>query len=270
MKTFEGKICILTGAASGIGRCLAQQLAAYGATVYLADCNAALLDEAARQIKEAGGKAFANPLDVTDKKAFAGLVEKVVSAHGKLDYLFNNAGIGVGGEAFSFDFQDWEQVISVNLYGVINGVQAAYPLMVKQGRGHIVNVASVAGLFPLTGEISYTTSKYAVVGLTQALRAEAADLGVKVSLVCPGKIETPIYQTAKIIGFDKQKALSLLPKGITPEKCASTILKGVAKNRAIIVITGLGRLMWLVSRVSPALSLFFARRYMRQMRTTKM
>jgi NAD(P)-dependent dehydrogenase (short-subunit alcohol dehydrogenase family) len=269
MKSFEGKTCIVTGAASGIGRCISGQLAASGATVFLADCNSALLEEAARHIIVAGGKAYAEPLDVTDSKAFARLVEKAASTTGKLDYLFNNAGIGVGGEAFSFEPEDWERVISVNLYGVISGVQAAYPLMVKQGSGHIVNVASVAGLFPLTGEISYTTSKYAVVGLTQALRAEAADLGVKVSLVCPGKIETPIYQTAKIIGFDKQKAISLLPKGITPENCAGTILKGVAKNKAIIVITGLGRLMWLVSRVSPALSIFFARQYMKKMRTTK-
>ena len=157
-------------------------------------------------------------VNVADAEAFQRVVESAVESWGRLDYLFNNAGIGIGGEARDFQLDEWKKVIDVNLYGVIHGVQAAYPIMIEQGSGHIVNVASIAGLVPFAGEISYTASKYAVVGLTHTLRAEAADLGGNVTLVCPGKIETPIYETSEVIGFDKEKALSLWPKGITPDE----------------------------------------------------
>jgi short-subunit dehydrogenase len=105
-----------------------------------------------------------------------------------------------------------------------------------------------------------------VVGLTHTLRAEAADLGVRVSLVCPGKIETPIYETSRIIGFDRDKVLSLWPKGVTPEECARVILEGVAENRATIVVTRLAKAMWWLQRISPPTMIWAARRYMKKMR----
>lgn len=266
MEFFADKICIITGAASGIGKSLAKQLNSYGAIVTMADRDQTLLQNAARQINGTGGKASASTLDVTDQEAFAKIIEQTATRYGRIDYLFNNAGIGVGGEARDFGPKEWADVINVNLFGVINGVQAVYPLMIQQGYGHIVNVASLAGLIPLAGEISYTTSKFAVVGLTHALRAEAADLGVKVTLVCPGKIETPIYTTSPVIGFDKQKALGLWPKGITPDVCAEIILCGVKKNKATIVVTRLAKFLWLIQRISPNLSIHMGRYYMRKMR----
>lgn len=267
MKTYEDKVAIITGGASGIGKALGEEMAHRGATVILADVNSKLLGEVTNSITKAGGRAKAVILDVCDSSAVKQLVEDTVSEWGRLDYLFNNAGIGVGGEARDFSYDDWKKVIDTNLYGVINGVFAAYPVMVKQGFGHIINTASLAGLIPFVGEISYTTSKYGIMGLSHTLRAEAADLGVKVSVVCPGKIETPIYETSKIVGADREKVLAMFPKGITPEKCASIILRGVECNRATIVVTSLAKFLWLLQRINPSLTIGMAKRLVRKMRT---
>jgi len=263
---YRDKVVLLTGAASGIGRALAGELVRRGAVVVLTDSQAGPLQDATDQLCRAGGRASAALLDVTDAEAVKRAVDETAARHGRLDYLFNNAGIGVGGEARDLSLRDWQEVLDVNLHGVIHGVVAAYPLMVRQGFGHIVNTASVAGLFPLPGEISYTASKYGIVGLSHALRAEAADLGVKVTVVCPGKIETPIYRTSRLVKYDRDKVLSLWPPGITPEKCARLILRGVERNRATVVVTALARSMWWVQRVSPDLALRLARLYMKRMR----
>jgi len=269
MKDFADKVCMITGAGSGIGRALARELARRGARVISADVNGEAAEETAALVAKDRGQTAVVKLDVTDREAVAAAVNEAVSRHGRLDYLFNNAGIGVGGEARDYSYEDWKKVIDVNLYGVVNGVAAAYPIMVKQGSGHIVNTSSMAGLVPFPGEISYTTSKYAVVGLSHALRIEGADLGVKVSVVCPGKIETPIYQTSRIIGFDKDKVLAMWPKGITAEECAQVILKGVMKNQATIPVTKMTWAAWALARISPDLVIGLGKIYFKKMRTAR-
>jgi len=266
MTTYRDRVAIVTGAASGIGLALSQQLARRGANVTLVDVDRAPLEEAAESLASAGMRARAAVVDVTDRDAVEQVVESTVSEFGRLDFLFNNAGIGVGGEARDFAYADWKRVIDVNLFGVINGVAAAYPLMVRQGYGHIVNVSSLAGLTPLAGEISYVASKYAVVGLSHTLRAEAADLGVDVSVVCPGKIETPIYDTSRVINFDREAIFALWPTGISPERCAEVILRGVERNKATIVVTRFAKLLWTLQRLSPTAMIWVMRRYMRRMR----
>jgi NADP-dependent 3-hydroxy acid dehydrogenase YdfG len=264
--TYRDKVAIVTGAASGIGLALSEQMARRGALVTLADVEREPVEKAAEGLARAGLGAHPAVVDVADRDALTQLVESVASKSGRLDFLFNNAGIGVGGEARDFAYTDWKRVIDVNLLGVVNGVVAAYPLMVRQGCGHIVNIASLAGLIPLPGEISYVASKYAVVGLSHTLRAEAADLGVKVSVVCPGKIETPIYTTSRVINFDKEATLALWPKGIAPERCAEIILRGVERNKATIVVTGLAKVLWALHRLSPTAMIWAMRRYMQRMR----
>jgi NADP-dependent 3-hydroxy acid dehydrogenase YdfG len=263
MGHFDGSVVFITGAASGIGRALAQQLQASRARLFLADRDEAGL---ARTRAELGEAAETRVLDVTDRAAFRAAVAEACDAHGRLDYLFNNAGIGVGGEVRDLSDKDWDDVIDVNLGGTINGVLAAYPIMVKQGCGHIVNVASVAGLIPLPGEISYTASKWAVVALSRVLRIEAADLGVKVTVVCPGKIETPIYDTSPIIGLDRDKVLALWPRGLTAEACARRILQGVRRDEAQVLVGRHAQVLAAFERLSPRLVDAAARRYMRVVR----
>ena len=266
MKPFAQAVVIITGGASGIGLALGEQLHRHGARVVLADVDEPGLRRAEQTLIGIDTRV----LDVTDRHAVTALVNEIVERRGRIDYLFNNAGIGVGGDARDFAYEDWTRVIEVNLMGVVNGVAAAYPLMIEQGSGHIVNTASVAGLVPLPGELSYVASKYAVVGLSHGLRAEAADLGVRVSVVCPGKIETPIYHTNRFVGFDRQKTLSLLPQGISAERCASIVLRGVARNQATIVVTRLARALWGLERLSPTLMRWASRRYMRLLRRNRL
>jgi NAD(P)-dependent dehydrogenase (short-subunit alcohol dehydrogenase family) len=253
MSIFAQKAAIVTGGASGIGRAVSEELARRGACVTLADVNTELLEETAASITNAGGKAKAVSLDVTDAEAVQKLVDDTVAEFGKLDYIFNNAGVVVFGEAHRFPLEDWRKIIDTNLYGVVHGVAAAYPVMIKQGFGHIVNTASAAGLIPATGLIPYVASKYGVVGISNALRTEGADLGVKVSVVCPGLIDTGM-KNSKMIGLDREKALEGSPKLLPAEECARVILKGVERNKAIIVVTALAKLLWLLQRISPALT----------------
>lgn len=269
-RRFRDAPALVTGAASGIGLALATRLAEAGARVVLADLDGEAAERRAEALRRRDLRAVARRLDVCDREDFARAVREIEEREGSLEYLFNNAGIGVGGEARDFGPVEWDSVVDVNLGGVIHGVLAAYPGMVARGRGHLVNVASVAGLVPFPGEISYTASKWAVVGLTQTLRIEAAALGVKVTLVCPGKVETPIYETSRILGFDRHAVLALWPKGVTPERCAEEVLDAVLANRAIVVVTGAAKLLWWLERLSPALVEAIGRLYLRRLRAHRL
>ena len=187
LRTYGGAVAIVTGGASGIGRALGEELARRGAAVVLADRQAGLAAEVAAGIVDRGGTAEAAELDVRDAEAVTRLVNRVAEECGRLDYLFNNAGIGVAGEVRHYRPGDWDLVLDVNLRGVAHGVEAAYPLMVRQGFGHLVNTASMAGLLPSPGLASYSTAKHAVVGMSLAIRAEGADLGVRCSAFCPAR-----------------------------------------------------------------------------------
>jgi NAD(P)-dependent dehydrogenase (short-subunit alcohol dehydrogenase family) len=251
-----GKIAIVTGGASGIGRAVGEQLVRRGARVVLADING----DTVRATAEAIGAASAAVVDVTDAVAVERLVSGTVAAHGRLDYLFNNAGIAVAGDARHMTLADWMQLIDVNLRGVVNGVVSAYPVMVRQGFGHIVNTASLAGLVPTPGFTAYSTTKHAVVGLSTGLRAESARLGVKVSVVCPGVIDTPLKYGTRLINpdADRDKLLNSIRFPFTlypPEKCARDILRGVARNRPIIVVTRGAKFTVLLFRLAPSLFL---------------
>ena len=178
--------------------------------------------------------------DVTDAEAVAKLIRETADHHGRLDYLFNNAGIAVAGRMDEMSLDDWYQLFDVNVRGVVHGIHAAYPLMIAQGHGHIVNTASVSGLIPSPGMGAYSATKHAVVGLSRALRVEAAQHGVKVTAVCPGLVQTPIVEHMKISGsgaLEADEIQNLLPLKFYPvDKCGRDILKGVARNKAILVI----------------------------------
>ena len=251
---FRGKVAVITGAGSGIGKGLAEELARRGAHVVISDVNAGRIEKAADGITKSGGRVTTATLDVSDYEAVKRMVDVTVAAHGRIDYIFNNAGIAIAGPAKDFTIEDWRKVIDINLYGVVHGAAVAYPLMVKQGWGHIVNTASIEGLVPFPATVSYVASKYGVVGLSNALRIEGAVHGVRVSVVCPGYVRTAIFTDSKIVGMDKQDIREVIDRlGVTPEECAKVILRGVERNEATIVVTFFAKFLWLLNRFSPGL-----------------
>jgi NAD(P)-dependent dehydrogenase (short-subunit alcohol dehydrogenase family) len=261
MNIFNGKVAIVTGAGSGIGKALAWELARRGAHVVMSDINAERVKTAAEGIAKDGGKVTAFILDVSNYDAVKIIVDDTAGSHGRIDYIFNNAGIAFGGPAKDFTIDNWRNVINIDLYGVVHGVAAAYPIMAKQGFGHIVNTASLEGLVPFPAMASYVTSKHGVVGLSNALRIEGADLGVKVSAVCPGHIKTAIFTDSKSVNMDREKFIQWPDwVGITPEECARDILRGVERNRALIVVTWFANCLWTLYRISPGLVMWLMKR----------
>ena len=196
--SLENKIAVVTGGGAGIGEALCRELARRGARVVVADINGDDADRVATALTGDGGLAQARRVDVADEQDVKRLVEETAAAHGRLDYLFNNAGIAIGGDARDLTPAQWRRVLDVDLYGVLHGTLAAYPIMVKQGSGHIINTSSATGLLPQPINAPYCTAKHAIVGLSLSLRLEGADLGVKVSAVCPGYVRTSIYQNTAL------------------------------------------------------------------------
>lgn len=250
MTVVQQQVAIVTGGASGIGQALCQALAARGAVVIVADIQAAGAEKVAAAIRRRGGQAAAYTVDVGDAVGVERLVQHTLAAHKRLDYMFNNAGIAVTADARDFRLEDWHKVIAVNLLGVIHGVQAAYPIMARQGHGHIVNTASLAGLLPYPTNLPYATTKHAVVGLSLSLRAEAADLGVKVSVACPGWVQSGIYAASPILNVRHEQEQPAPPfKLMAPEAAATRILAGVARNQPVIIFPWYARLLWLAYRM---------------------
>lgn len=271
MSTPRNKTAIVTGAASGIGRALAAELSRRGARVVLADRDIELAEESAARIRAGGGDALATELDVRDAARFREVAEQTRDRWGPIDYLFNNAGIGVGGEVANYDAAAWRDVLDVNLYGVIHGVAAVYPAMVARGAGQIVNTASMAGLLPGPGMASYATSKHAVVGLSKALRIEAAPHRVRVSVLCPGAVRTPILTHGKY-GRAGERGLSAAAMGklweklrpMDPGDFAGDALDAIERGVSVIILPRWWRLLWLLERGSQELSSALSRRFYRR------
>ena len=245
-ESLAGKVAIVTGGGSGIGAAVSRELARRGAQVVVADIKGDDAERVAAAIADSGGRASASTVDVTKEQDIRRLVEDTAAACGRLDYQFNNAGIAIGGDARDLTPGQWRQVLDVNLYGVLYGTLAAYPIMVRQGFGHIVNTSSGAGLVPTPLNAPYCTAKYAVVGLSLSLRMEGADLGVKVSVVCPGYVRTPIFDTAVVVGMPQELAAS--PPGrikmMDAAEAAQVILRGVARNQPVIAFPRYVRWAW--------------------------
>ena len=221
------------------------------------DVDSASAQEVAAQC---GAKASAALLDVRDAAAVRACVEKFAAEQGRLDFMFNNAGIAVAGESNEIPLAAWQRVIEINVLGVLHGVLAAYPVMLKQRHGHIVNTASLAGLGPAPLLAPYALSKHAVVGLSTSLRIEAASRGVKVSVLCPAAIETPILdsENPKDIPIAwapnvRRFLTALAGPPYSAEKCAEETLNALERNVAVIVMPARARLAWRIGRLFPAL-----------------
>jgi NAD(P)-dependent dehydrogenase (short-subunit alcohol dehydrogenase family) len=269
----SGKIAFVTGGASGIGAALATELVDKGAEVWIADRQVGAAGELAQRLNSGGGKAHVIELDVRSYPSFERAVAEAVQQSGRIDYLFNNAGIGVGGEVESYTLDDWNDVFDVNLRGVVHGIQAVYPIMMRQHSGHIVNTASMAGLVTTVGQASYTATKHAVVALSKALRVEAERHGVQVSVLCPGAIRTPIltggqYGRILVAGLSDEELLKFWEqlRPMAPEVFAERALRAVLRGDAIIVVPAWWKAWWYLERLSPALSMRTAKVMLKRMR----
>jgi NAD(P)-dependent dehydrogenase (short-subunit alcohol dehydrogenase family) len=272
IRTYTDGVAVVTGGGSGIGAALSRALAARGARVVVVDRDRDTAAETARTIERSGGRAEAAVADVRNAAEVAHVVDDAWRTYGRLDYLFNNAGIGVGGEVLHNSVDDWRYIFDVNVMGVVHGVHAAYPKMAEQGFGHIVSTASMAGLMPTPMTTSYGATKAAVVALSRALRIEAAEYGVRVSVICPGVIRTPILSGGRHgrvkMEMPVEKTLEnwerLRP--MDPERFVEKVLDEVAANREIIIVPSWWKIVWWMNRLSIALTASFSRRAYRDMR----
>lgn len=265
MSMFKDKVAIVTGGASGIGRELCIELAKRGAIVYVSDINGTGADHTVSLITQSGGKAEAILADVRNPEAVENLVNQV-TARGAIDYMFNNAGVIMFGEFQDMAYEDWHHFIDSDIMSVIYGTKCAYEVMIRQGYGHIVNVASVFGLFPFALATGYTAVKQAVVGLSLALRIEAVDLGVKVSVACPGTVSTEVRKTYTVFKGDRDIFNSYIMKQQTPNQTALKILKGVQKNKGLIAFPFYDLIPWWLFRLHPSLNNWWQRKMVRLFR----
>ncbi|CAM3686237.1 MULTISPECIES: SDR family NAD(P)-dependent oxidoreductase [Paenibacillus] len=254
MNYFKDKVAVITGGGSGIGRELCFQLAKSGATVVVADIREDYAKNTVDAIKNLGGTARYMRVNVASEAEVQQLIEETVSQYGRIDYMFNNAGIAIGGDVRDLTMAQWKKVMDINWNGVLYGSTIAYRVMAQQGFGHIVNTASATGLMPQPGNTPYCASKHAVVGLSQSLRYEGADVGVKVSTICPGHVQTDIYKNMTVANVPNEKVVESLPSGaMRTSEAVDLILKGIIKNKDIIIFPVSVRWAWRIHRLFPAL-----------------
>jgi NAD(P)-dependent dehydrogenase (short-subunit alcohol dehydrogenase family) len=243
---FVGKAVVVTGAASGIGRETSLAFARRGARLAVVDIDEAGLEAFSGQLELMGVEVYPHVADVSDAAAVEKLCDDVYRELGRVDVLYNNAGIGMGGRFEDVTLEDWEWIVGVNLWGVINGCHCFYPRMIAQGGGgHIVNTASGAGIAPLPLMTAYCCTKYAVVGFSETLRAEAALHGIGVSVICPGIVDTPITSSAKLCsGTDRSTPQELQERIVriyqkrnyTPDRVAAAVVKAVERNKGVVPV----------------------------------
>jgi NAD(P)-dependent dehydrogenase (short-subunit alcohol dehydrogenase family) len=265
-EVFRGKVALVTGGASGIGRALARALGAAGAHLLVTDIDGLGAQRVADEINARGGSAEAHEHDVRQPEAWERLMARFDSGR-PLDYLFNNAGIAVGGEVCHMTEEDWRRIVDTNLWGVIHGTTAALRRMVPRRSGHIVNVASMSGLFPVPMTTAYSMTKHAVVGLSTCLRAELADLGIEITVICPGVTDTAIWEASPLRAVDRETTLNALPfRPYDVDRAAATILRGVARRQAMVVFPTHARLIWWANRLVPGVALGVVRLVVRYLR----
>jgi NAD(P)-dependent dehydrogenase (short-subunit alcohol dehydrogenase family) len=235
--------CLITGAASGIGRAVAIAAAGEGAALFLTDVNGPLLDSVAEEIRAAGGKVcMALAFDISDAAAVEDFARAVHEAHGSLDVVMNIAGIAIWGSIATLGAEHWRRCIDVNLMGPIHVLRCFVPPMIEARRGgHVVNVSSAAGLFGLPWHAAYSASKFGLRGVSEVLRFDLKRHRIGVTLVCPGAVDTGLVRTVQIVGIDTAAPDVVKMRGrfqkhaITSASAAAQILKGIRKNRYLVL-----------------------------------
>ena len=242
IKTLDGKKCLITGAASGIGRATALAAAARGAHLFLTDVNEVGLAETVATVGGAGGTvSFSRALDISDFDAVTAFADEIHDQFGSLDIVMNVAGISAWGTVENLEHRHWKSMVDVNLMGPIHVIERFVPPMIAAGRGgHLVNVSSAAGLLALPWHAAYSASKFGLRGVSEVLRFDLKRHGIGVSLVVPGGVRTGLVNTVQIAGVDRsdpriEKLTRRFEKrAVTPGKVAACILAGIEKNRFLV------------------------------------
>lgn len=255
MEYFKDRVSLVTGGASGIGRALCGELSRQGSAVILADIDVASAERAAAELRKGGGNAQALFLDVRDFTAFRNAADMIVRQYGKIDFLFNVAGIGLNAEIRDTTPEMWKEILDIDLSGVYYGISSIYPIMIGQKSGHIVNISSAWGLTPFPLMSAYSAAKHGVFALSAILAIEASEYGIQVTTVCPGNIDTPHHDRLKYIGYDKEQIRSKGSRPMDVAKCARIILNGVARGKRTIVLQASLKTAWFAYRLMPRLYL---------------
>jgi NADP-dependent 3-hydroxy acid dehydrogenase YdfG len=243
MKSFDDKVVVITGAGSGIGRALSLNLARQGARLALSDVDEVGLAETVRQVEAAGVREVrSDRLDVADRAAFEAYAAAVADHFGRVNVVVNNAGVALAGDLEDLDWSDMDWIMGINFWGVVHGTKFFLPHLVASGDGHVVNLSSLFGLVSMPGQSMYNAAKYAVRGLSEALREEVLIAGhpVGVTVVHPGGIKTAIARNARVSGREDKEATAKffdekLAK-MTPERAAEIIVKGVQADKARVLV----------------------------------
>jgi short-subunit dehydrogenase len=254
----QGGVAVVTGAGSGIGRALAQQLSAVASALAIADIDEKGLYETAASLAATQAVLSTHVLDVSDEAAVKGFSEEVVARHGRVTLLINNAGVALHGTFEEISLDDLRWLLGINFWGVVHGVKYFLPILKQQPRAQIVNLSSVFGIIAPAGQSAYSASKFAVRGFTEAVRHELEGTSVSVSCVHPGGIHTPIAKRARLGAHasesKRQAAVAYFEKvtPTSPEAAAARILKGVERREQRILIGSDARMIDIVQRLRPA------------------
>ncbi len=254
IRYFDGSVSIVTGAASGIGKALAFALTEQGGRVILCDLQEDLLAQVHSELVGRGANVEQVVVDVRNADSVRMAIVATKEQFGRIDLIFNNAGIVIEGTVDQHTLEDWNRIVDINLKGVVYGVHNVYPIMKAQGFGHIVNTASLAGLIPVPKVIAYTATKHAVVGLTRVIRIEGAQYGIRATAICPGQVRTPILHGGKYGRVsnppaDVEQSRSLLE----PAEFASHVLKQVKRNKRLIVEPFSAKRVVMINKLFPSL-----------------
>ncbi len=260
VRRLEGRTALVTGAASGIGRASALACARRGADLALCDVNEAGLAETEQAARALGRRVWTRRVDVSDAHAMRGFADDVHQEVEAVDLLVNNAGVAVGARFLDTPLEDWDWLVRINLMGVVHGCHFFVPAMIRRGRGgHVVNVASAAGLVAASPLAAYSSTKFAVVGLSEALREELAPHGIGVTAVCPGIIDTPITRAVRLRGEAarperRERMIALYERrAYSPERVAENLLRAVQRNRSVAPISPEAWVMHYGKRFAPRL-----------------
>jgi NAD(P)-dependent dehydrogenase (short-subunit alcohol dehydrogenase family) len=256
IRDFKDRVVVITGAGSGIGRATAIAFAAEKADLVIADINEKSLADAAKDISALGARVLTRVVDVSDREAMAAFASAVISERGRVDILHNNAGFAIGARIESLTLDDWDRILKVNLWGVIHGINFFLPHMIKRRQGHIVNTSSVLGLCAAPGTGAYNTTKFAVAGLGETLRAELRRYNIGVTTLCPGVINTAIITNARLrlpeaTVVDRDNLEDFYrSRGWPPERVARAVLKAVRCNRSVVPVGPEVWAQWFFKRLS--------------------